>query len=145
MDNAYESETKQQPNVYVFKDEPNPTKVFHRISRWSFVSSAKLFMWRLFHLSIVGRSILSSTPQFVCFQRNSKNEETTNHCSTWQCEFCVSKQRLFDRPKPWINGPDLAHNNLFYSVVNDFRRQKMLLKRSKTMFWRSLKKCFERL
>ena len=29
------------------------------------VSSAKLVMWRLFHLRIVGRSILSGTPSFV--------------------------------------------------------------------------------
>ena len=55
---AYKPETKQQSTVRVFEDEPNPTKVVrgrstskHRAV--SSVSSAKLVMWRLLHLTIV--------------------------------------------------------------------------------------------
>ena len=39
------------------------------------VSSAKLVMWRLFHLSIVWRSILSGTPQFICPESSEKFEK----------------------------------------------------------------------
>ena len=40
-------------------------------STWSPVSSAKVIMWRLFHLSIVGWSILGDAPQFVCVMWHS--------------------------------------------------------------------------
>ena len=46
-------------------------------STWSPVSSAKLVMWRLFHFSIVGWSILSGTPQFVCLKSSVKFEKRT--------------------------------------------------------------------
>ena len=46
-------------------------------SRWSPVYSAKLAMWRLFHLSIVGQSILSGTSQFVCLKSSEKLEKRT--------------------------------------------------------------------
>ena len=110
---AYEPETKQQFTVWAFEDEPNPTKVVCKKSvrsKWLNASSAKLLMWRLFHLSIVEWSILSGTPQFVFgkrLRRNSKNEqEQTNHCSLWQCElsYIDSNQRLFDRQKREIEG-----------------------------------------
>ena len=53
------SETKQQSTAWVFEDKPNPTTVGRGGSTskrmvWSPVSSAKLVMWRLYHLSIVG-------------------------------------------------------------------------------------------
>ncbi|GBP39128.1 hypothetical protein EVAR_27088_1 [Eumeta japonica] len=32
---AYDSESKQQSTVWVFQDEPNPTKVIHAKSRFS--------------------------------------------------------------------------------------------------------------
>ena len=32
-------------------------------------------MWRLYHLSIIGRSILSGTPQFVCLKSLEKFEK----------------------------------------------------------------------
>ena len=71
-------------------------------SKWSAVSSAKLVMYQLFHLSNVVRSNLSNTPQF--HWRNSKNQlKKTNHCSQWQCEFSHigSNQRRGQRW--WVN------------------------------------------
>ena len=108
-------------------------------SRWSPVSG----MWRLFHLSIVGLPIHHHTPQFVCLKFLEKLEKQTrdSHCSPWQCELSHigSIQRLIDRPK--LNTQWLffipAHRKC---VANEFRSQKMLLKRSETMFWR----CFNR-
>ena len=41
------------------------------------VTSAKLVMWRLFHFSSVGRSILSCTPQFVCLNSSKKYAKRT--------------------------------------------------------------------
>ena len=41
------------------------------------VSSAKLVMWQVFHLSNVERSILSDTPQFVCLKFPEKFEKRT--------------------------------------------------------------------
>ena len=41
-------------------------------SRWSPLSLVKLVMWRLFHLSIVGRSILCGTLEFVCLKSSEK-------------------------------------------------------------------------
>ena len=45
-------------------------------------------MWRLFHLSIVGRSIVSGTPQFVCLKSSEKFAKTNkrrriivHHCN----------------------------------------------------------------
>ena len=61
----------------------NPSQIQRKLlvekslrSKWWPVSSGKLIMWRLFHLNIVGRSILSGTPQFVCGQRFSSPEDT---------------------------------------------------------------------
>ena len=58
-------------------------------SKWRPVSSAKLVKWRQFHLSILGRSILSDRPQFVCLKSSQKFEneqEKRNDCSPRQCE-----------------------------------------------------------
>ena len=72
-----------------------------------------------------------------------------NPCSSLQCELSQIglNQRLFDRPKHWIDddhppySPDLTSNDfsLFPHikkkyVVNGFCRQKLLLKRSKPCF-----------
>ena len=46
-------------------------------SKWRLVSSAKFVKWRLFPLSIVGRSILSGKPQFVCLKSSEKFEKRT--------------------------------------------------------------------
>ena len=68
-------------------------------SRWLPVSSAKLVMCRLFYLSIVGRSILSRTPQFVYLKSSEKFEkrkEKTFHCPPRQCKlsYIGSNHRL---------------------------------------------------
>ena len=41
-------------------------------SSWSDASSAKLVMWWLFYFSVIERSILSGTPQFVCLKYSVK-------------------------------------------------------------------------
>ena len=82
---AYEPETTQQSTLWDFEDEPNPTKIVcgrNIRNRWSPVSSAKLLMWRLFHLSIVGWLILSGISQFVCLESSEKFEKTNK--TTWQ-------------------------------------------------------------
>jgi len=86
-------------------------------------------MWRRFRLSNVGRSLLSGTTQI---DSNSKNQqEMKDHCAPQQSHTSDQSSAILT----W---------HLFYSltrkkcVVNDFRRRKMLLKRSKTMFWRCL-------
>ena len=61
---AYESETKQQSTEWVFEDEPNPTKfICGRSTSKQMVACffGKAGQGRLFHLSIVGRSILNGT------------------------------------------------------------------------------------
>ena len=66
-------------------------------------------MYRLFHLSNVELSILSSTPQFLW--SNSKNEqEMMNHCIQWHCEssHIGSNQRLYGRPKRRFDGSSSA-------------------------------------
>ena len=62
----------------------NPSQIHGKLfvkkslrSKWWPVSSAKLVMWALFHLSIVGRSILSGTPQFVCLKSSQKFKKRT--------------------------------------------------------------------
>ena len=77
---------------------------------------------RLFHSSIVARSILSATPKFVWLKSSEKFEneqEKTNHCSSWQCELwhIGSNHRLFDWPNVELMGhplysPDLAPKDL---------------------------------
>ena len=49
----YETERTQQSTLRVLEDEPNPKKFVR--GRWSPISSAKLVIYRLFHLIIVER------------------------------------------------------------------------------------------
>ena len=88
LDGAYEPKTKQQSTVWVFEPEPNPTKVVcgKIISK----QMVDCFFWKTanvatFPFELEGRSILSSTPQFVCLKSSEKFEqEKTNHCSPGQ-------------------------------------------------------------
>ena len=100
---AYESETKQQLTVWVFEPEPNPTKIVcgkSLRSKWWPVSSTKLVMWRLFHLSIVGRSILNGTalksPEK--FEKQTREDESV---------FNMTRQALIHRLKPSQFGREL--------------------------------------
>ena len=85
-------------------------KLFVKKSLWRklwAVASAKLLMWRLFHLSIVGRSILSGTPQIVCLKSSEKFEqEKTNQCSPTPYWLAI---KLMGHPR---YSPDLAPNDL---------------------------------
>ena len=108
-------------------------------SRWSLVSSAKLVMWRLFHLSIVGRSILSGTPQFVCLKSLEKFEKRTREdeslfTTTMRTLTHRLKAALFWAGQPsnkwWMVSPDLAPIDFLLFphikkkfVLNNFRRQ----------------------
>ena len=78
---VYEPETKQQSIVWALEPEPNPTKVVcEKITSKQTVSfsSAKLFMWRQFHLSIIEPSILDGTPQFALdkFEKLTREDES---------------------------------------------------------------------
>ena len=92
-------------------------------SRWSAVSSAKLVMWRLFHLSIVGRSILSGTPQFVCLKSAEKFEKRTREDKSL---FTMAMRDLTHRlkPAPFLTGKNVElMGHLPYSLnmaPNDF-------------------------
>ena len=73
---AYEPETKQQSAVWIFEDEPNPTKIVRGKSTSKQIFACffgKTDRW-LFQLSIVGRSIRRGTPQFVCLKSSEKFE-----------------------------------------------------------------------
>ena len=73
-------QTKQQSTLWVFEEEQNATKVVCQKTlqcRLSAIVVAKLAMWRLIHWSIVERSILSSTAQFVCLKSSEKFEKLT--------------------------------------------------------------------
>ena len=117
----------------------NPSQIQRKLFVWKSLRrkwslfSAKPVMWRLFHLSIVGRSILSGT-QFVCIKS----------------KFTMTMRARTHRLKPAPFWPPKTSNcwvyhrtaltchpvTSFYSrtsrkkcVINDFRRQMMLLKR----------------
>ena len=100
---AHEPETKQQSIMWTCEDKPNPTKVV--CGKSTSKQMVVCFFDKTGHvatvpLSSLAPSILSGTPQFLW--RNLKNEqEKTNHCSQWQCEFSQIglNQRIFDRPK----------------------------------------------
>jgi len=97
---AYEPETKQQSTVWVFEDEPNPTKVVRgRSTSKQMVACffGKLVMWRLFRLSNEGRSILSGTPQFVCLKSSEKFEKQTREDESF---FTMTTRALTHRLKP---------------------------------------------
>ena len=82
---VYKIVTADKSWVYVYEPETTKTSQIQRKlfveealrSRWSPVSSAKLVMWRLLYLSIVGRSILNGTPQFVCLKSSKKLRKRT--------------------------------------------------------------------
>ena len=85
-------------------------------SKWLPVSSAKLVIWRLFHLSNVGRPIPSCIPQYL--RRNSKNEQKKmNHCSPWQCELSHIGAFLTGQNVDFMGHPpyslDLVQNDLY--------------------------------
>ena len=82
-------------------------------SKWWPVFSAKLVMWRLFHLSIVGRSIRSATRQFVCLKSSEKFEN----------ESLFQNVELVGHP-PY--SPDLAPNgfSLFPHIKKKMRGQR---------------------
>jgi len=122
-----------------------------RKRKWSPGSSVILVMWRLFRLSNVRRSTLSGTP-LVCLKSSEKFEKRTRKDN-------MTMRALTHQLKPaplwpaktskrWVicQAALIWHRTTsFYSrtssersVVNDFFRQKMLLKRSKTMIWRCL-------
>ena len=66
------------------------------LSKWH-VSSAKLVMWQLFHLSSVGRSILSGTLQFVFQKSLEKFEKPTREDESL---FTMTMRVLAHRLKP---------------------------------------------
>ena len=66
-------------------------------SKWRPVFSSKLVMWRLFHLSIVARSILSGTPQFVCLKSSAKLEKRTRE---HELLFTITMPTVTHRLKP---------------------------------------------
>ena len=82
----------------------NPSQIERKVfvgkslrSKWWPVSSAKLVMWQLFHLSIVGRSIPSGTPQFVCIDSSEKFEKRTREDESL---FTMTMRALTHRLKP---------------------------------------------
>ena len=95
-------------------------------SRWSSVSSARLIMWRLFHLSIVGRSILSSTticlPKVFGEIRNTNKRRrifvhhgnASSHTSVQTSDFLTVQNELM--------GSDLALN---YFILFPHNKKKM--------------------
>ena len=72
---AYEPKTKQQSTVPTVRRGKSNESCSCKKYFETDVSSAKQVMWRLFHLSIVGRSILSGTPQFVCLKSEQEKNE----------------------------------------------------------------------
>ena len=107
---AYEPETKQQSTVRVFEDEPNPTKVVREGSTSKQIIACFFF---LFRLSIVGRSILSGTSQFVCLKSSQKFEKQTTEDKLL---FAVTMRALTHRHKPAPFWPAKTSNVLNCSV-----------------------------
>ena len=82
-------------------------------NKWWPVSSAKLVMWRLFHLSIVRRSTLSGTPQFVCLKSSNKFEKRTRNDESL---LIMAMQVLSHRLKSALSAPyspDWTPNDFF--------------------------------
>ena len=69
-------------------------------SKWWPVSSAKVIIWRLFHLGIVGQSILSGTPQFVWLKSSRKFEKRTREDESL---FTMTMRALTHRLNWWVN------------------------------------------
>ena len=74
---AFEPERKQQSTVWVGLRKRAKSSESCSWKQMLSYSSAKLIMWRLFHLSIVGRSILSGAARFVWLKSTQKFEKQT--------------------------------------------------------------------
>ena len=111
-------------------------------SRWSPVSSKILVMWRLFHLSIVERSILSGTPQFVCLKSSEKfKKRTTEDESLFTMTMRALTHRLTSAPfwlAKTLNWWVIHRAALTWHRAQRFSSPVDAVKRSKTMFWKSL-------
>ena len=121
-------------------------------SKWWPVSSAKLVIWRLLHLSTVGQSNLSSTPQFPYLNSSEKFEKWTREEEPL---FTMAMRALTHRLKSALYWQSKTSNwwvirrtaltwrpmTSFCSSISKKKcvvDEKMMLKRSKTMFWRCL-------
>ena len=126
---------KQQSTVWVFEDEPKPRRVVHGSSTSRHLVAC--YFGKNGHVAIVPQSFLNATPLFACqmssekFEKGSREGEPlfTITIRVQTSEFLTGK-----------NVKLMGHLSRNKCVVNDFRRQKMLSKRSKTMVWR----CFDK-
>ena len=161
-----EPETKPQSTVWVFEEEPNRTKVVcGKIISKQMVAC---FFCKTGHVATAPlehrRPVNAEWYTTICLPKvfgeiwKTKKRRgsfvhhyiASSHISAQTSTFLTCQNVEFEVQ------PDLALNNFFYCltsrkkcVVNDFRRQKMLLKRFKTMFlpqseWRKCcDNCFE--
>ena len=101
---GYELEIKPQSTVAVFEPERKLCVEKSLRRKWWTASSAKLVIWLLFHLSIVGRSILSATPQFVCLKSSDKFEKRTKKDESL---FTMTMRAVTHRLKRFFTGQNV--------------------------------------
>ena len=123
----------------------------NQIQRKLWVKKSLRSKWRLFHLGIVGRSILSATPQFVCLKSSVKFENRTREDESFSTmtmrALNASSQRLIDCPKRWIDWstavqPWLGTQWLLFIPVHQQKNSKSTIFVTRRYGWSVQKPCF---
>ena len=145
--NAYEPETKQQCTMWVFEDEPYPTKVVR--GRRTSKQMVACFFCKTGHVASVEhyRTFNSECYSTICLHKvlgvirktNKRkriivrHDNTSSHTSAQTSAFLTGQNVELMAHPPYSS--DLAPINFCYSrtsgkkcVVNDFQRLKKLLK-----------------
>ena len=150
---AYEPETKLQSTVWVFEPGPNPTKVV--CERITLKQMLACFFCKTGHVATVPlehrRRVNSEWYTTICLPNVFGEIRKTNKKRRINAYNSNASSRTSAQISAFLNGQnvelmgDLTWHPMTssycrisgnYFVVNDFRHQQILLKCSKTMFWR---------